>query len=555
MFGYHSTVQSPYGILSSAWIVSVGNFGTIQIPTKLKQYCTFQHLIMSRPRKRSQWEEPGEPAQGDDLAVAASYAHVPMYKFEQPEDTESEPVKVNEVQVDGESTGSAADIDDEAIVDVQKERTEPVAIEKIESRTDDVDDDDDEKSDDESAVDLTEALARMIDVDDDGADEGSSKKVQRPKTEHEIDPYSTPLEELQSNFQLNLTVEEEEHLRLADGNKHSTSLQLSPAGHITCHMVEDRTIVVECTQKHPLDEGSLLVIRVDDDNNLRLLPLGKVFEVFGPISRPLYTIRLPPPPSRQKVKNEASKVNAERKEEKTKDENEIILSDTDEGETAIIVDLKAGEAEAIQESPLPSDDWSAEGQFTSILAAETRRTVYYIENKAKLLDTFAIMKNSGKGCDASNLFDEEVLNANELYFSDDEEERQFKSNKKKGGQMKSHDVRGGQHIIPGFHSPTPTQIPPPPPPPPPVQHITCNPRQADRHPHMHPQFQQYPQYHPLGNQSYQNHVGQPYQQPQYGYPPLGGFYHPQAGQQYYPPAPYPYSLPPDSQEESDTVYY
>jgi hypothetical protein len=59
-----------------------------------------------------------------------------------------------------------------------------------------------------------------------------------------------------------------------------------------------------------------------------------------------------------------------------------------------------------------------------------RQTVYYIEDEAKLLDTFAIMRNSGKGCDASNLYDEEVLNVNDLYFSDDEEERQFKSNKK-----------------------------------------------------------------------------------------------------------------------------
>jgi rRNA processing protein Gar1 len=37
------------------------------------------------------------------------------------------------------------------------------------------------------------------------------------------------------------------------------------------------------------------VIRVDEDEKLRLLPLGKVFEIFGPISRPLYTIALARP--------------------------------------------------------------------------------------------------------------------------------------------------------------------------------------------------------------------------------------------------------------------
>ena len=64
-------------------------------------------------------------------------------------------------------------------------------------------------------------------------------------------------------------------------------------------MVEDRTIVVESVATGgtaPLDEGSLLVIQIEaDDENAKsqLVPLGKVFELFGPVSRPLYTIRLP----------------------------------------------------------------------------------------------------------------------------------------------------------------------------------------------------------------------------------------------------------------------
>ncbi|KAI2507985.1 Gar1/Naf1 RNA binding region [Fragilaria crotonensis] len=462
---------------------------------------------MSSPRKRSQWENPGEPSQEDDLAVAASYAQIPLYKYEQPKDLESEPVKPTEGHSDGDATRSDMTADGE-VIDGQQEGTELGTTEKIELKTDGADDDD-EKSDDESEVDLTEALARMIDADE-GVEEGASKKIQRPTTEHEVDPYSTPLEELQSNFQLNLTVEEEEHLRLADGNEHSASLQLCPAGHISCHMVEDRTIVV--------------------------------FEVFGPISGPLYTIRLPPPPSRQNKKKESTKANVVRDQDRAEDDNEISLSDTDEGETP-----KDKDAEVVEESPLQSDDWSATGQFTAILAAEPRQTVYYIEDEAKLLDTFAIMRNSGKGCDASNLFDEEVLNANELYFSDDEEERQFKSKKKKGSQAKSQDVRGGQRVIPGFHAPAPSQIPPPPPP---KQHSSSNSRPFYQHPHIYPHPQQYQVYQPPGFQP-----GQPYQQPQYAYPPIGQYYNPQAGPQYLPPPPYPYPPPPDSTDESDTVYY
>lgn len=544
-------------------------------------------------RKRSQWGEI-EPEQADDFAVAASFAHVPEYQFKPVEEDEKPEVKPRdkedekpEVKPRDKEEQKPEDEDSESDSD-EEEGKEPAADENFEGAEEKDD------SDDESEVDLAEALARMNDEDE---DEAPSKKPQAPKTEHEIDPYSTPMDELQSKFQLNLTVEEEEHLRLADGNPHSsTSLQLCPAGHVSCHMVEDRTIVVECTQKSPLDEGSLLVIRVGEDEKLRLLPLGKVFEVFGPISRPLYTIRLPPPPSRPKKKKAPPKATTEKKEANVEDENEISLNDAEGGEEESQPPAEEKEPEKEpDEAPLPPDDWSAKGQFTGILAAAPRQTVYYIEAGAKLLDTFAIMRTSGKGCDASNLYDEEVLNSNDLYFSDDEEERQFKSKKKKGGKASYREDRKGQPNIPGFHAPTPSQRPPPPPPPP--QHY---PQTA---PHPPPQYYQYPQGHmpPQQYSSYQQAPGQPYQyqqgqhyqQPQHAYPPQAGQpyppqvgqsyppqagqlyppqagqsyppqagqpyppqagqpYPPQAGQPYPPPAQYPYS---NATEESDTVYY
>ena len=39
------------------------------------------------------------------------------------------------------------------------------------------------------------------------------------------------------------------------------------------------------------------------------------------------------------------------------------------------------------------------------------------------IDNQRVYMQSGRGCDASNVHDEEVLNPNEMYYSDDEQER------------------------------------------------------------------------------------------------------------------------------------
>ena len=116
------------------------------------------------------------------------------------------------------------------------------------------------------------------------------------------------------------------------------------AGNIKCHMISERTIVVESnatditttmmtttttTRQNEkfLDEGSLLLVKLDQQtidssssnetnetivNNTNqewkqqlsrsrsnegyefssVIPLGKILEVFGPVSKPLYTVRL-----------------------------------------------------------------------------------------------------------------------------------------------------------------------------------------------------------------------------------------------------------------------
>lgn len=538
---------------------------------------------MSRhQRKRPNYGE--EPEQVDDLAHAASFAQVPAYQFKPAvvKEEAKEPATNDRLAANESESESDSDDSDGDAAEDDKPEEESKGIEKEEE----------EDSDDESDVDLSEALAKMEDES-----EGPKQKTQNraPTTEHEVDPYKTPIDELQSNFQLSLTVEEEEHLRLAGSvdpaANAGSAVQLCPAGHVSCHMVEDRTIVVESSptlKKGPLDEGSLLVVRVeslDEKQKMRLLPLGKVFEVFGPISRPLYTIRLPPPPSHPKKKKEVQeKKDSQKKQTEKKesgaDENEISISD-DEGDEKVesvpvkeepIVEKDPVEKTEIVDKPLPPDDWAPTGQFTAIVAASARQTVFYIEDEAKLLDTFAIMRTSGKGCDASNLYDEEVLASNDMYFSDDEQEREFKSRGKKKKKNQRRDAgnqnHGQQHTnipgfhappqqsaqrLPGFHPPAQNRPPPPPPPPPPRQ-------QYMQQTGGHPGAAQYP--YPQGNMPPQQNMQYQQYQQQPGYPPqpyaTNGqhqqqYPYPQGGQQY-PPAAYPYAQPYPQQFQQQQPY-
>ena len=108
------------------------------------------------------------------------------------------------------------------------------------------------------------------------------------------------------------------------------------------------------------------------------------------------------------------------------------------------------------------DEWGRQGAYTEILARNPRVGVFYIEDDAKLIDTNAVIRSSGRGCDASNLFDEEVMDAKEMYFSDDEQEREYKNrgkkNKKKNklGKKGNGDVRHDRNTARGRGQPRPT---------------------------------------------------------------------------------------------------
>lgn len=387
----------------------------------------------NRRRKRQLRRQEEEP-EIDDLVVAASFAQVSTLSSatEQPKEhptgevasTSDSSSSFEENKLEAIENEASSDTDDDSDLD-DESGEENKSIVNEDAHQDDGD------SDDESDVDFTKALERMHDDEDDPV---KSKKgdSQAPATEHELDPYRTPIEELETKFQLNLTVAAQERLRLETGMPSSGPVELCAAGNIKCHMIMDRTIVVESVASKgsaPLDEGSLLLIRVPDEGdekaNARLLPLGKVFEVFGPVSRPLYTIRLPPATKKEVKKERRKEIKVNDSVER--DADEISLNDdedTERGEsreaemTKVATSTERKQSSATSATSLnrdeekkldrkdgdnsphdnESDPWSPDGNYTKLLQSTQNTTVYYIPDIARLLDTGAIIRNSGRGC-------------------------------------------------------------------------------------------------------------------------------------------------------------
>eukprot|EP00551_Chaetoceros_affinis_P005890 CAMPEP_0203686082 /NCGR_PEP_ID=MMETSP0090-20130426/48879_1 /ASSEMBLY_ACC=CAM_ASM_001088 /TAXON_ID=426623 /ORGANISM="Chaetoceros affinis, Strain CCMP159" /LENGTH=747 /DNA_ID=CAMNT_0050555297 /DNA_START=98 /DNA_END=2341 /DNA_ORIENTATION=+ len=289
---------------------------------------------------------------------------------------------------------------------------------------------------------------------------------------------------------------------------------LMKAGFIKCHLVTERTIVVESdSNRNPiinnfslsamsrnndlLDEGSLLLLKVcktnnNDTNNKNdvdnpneqeewvkkltslskvddevvVIPLGKILEVFGPISKPLYTVRLllSPLPAAPKDQNQHIEDSSNDKGENKNEDQEqgerrsgtAVNNQEDQKsnaesekkapneETTESPSIIAGERE---NTPTIIDPWSEGGILTKWLHANPKLEIYYATNQVKFVDTQSVVRNSRKGCDASNIYDEEVSDVKEMYFSDDEEERQAKQrSKKRHGGMNNND-EGSEQLM------------------------------------------------------------------------------------------------------------
>lgn len=327
-------------------------------------------------KRRQEYVEDETEETVDDLAYAATFAAMMG-----PSSTS------NGVQQDNHEQGDD-DNDDSNEISVGDEEEEDV--DKVVQNSPPQDKDEESESEEEDYGDVNDN--NLDDDDDDESDDelrGTNQtsikqdKTIAPKTENEVDAYRTPIQELEKHLEFRLTVEDDQDTTSeSKKSRNLNSSNLILAGTVKHYMASDRTVVVESnppvggSSASPLDEGNLLVLRPEPKQNStgeipKLIPLGRIFEVFGPVSRPLYTIRLPVPPS----------------ESKEREDSVVETKETEE-------DPKSSEREA----QVPPDHWGPNGKYSLILADTNMVSVYFVQDEAKLLDTKKIMRNSGKGC-------------------------------------------------------------------------------------------------------------------------------------------------------------
>ena len=365
--------------------------------------------------------------QVDDLAVAAAYAAAVYTGNATPVSVVIEPLKDgneicltdcdddenedNKADNEKDTETTAKDIDEEHATEGSESSDESEAREEVADESDDeVLDVDKERS----------KLQKMGECDERG------ESLVPPKTENEVDSYQTPLTELEEKFQINLTVDVEKKL--------NNSQHLCRAGTIKNHLVKERTLIVESRGENvaPLDEGSLLVIQIQMENDNHLVTLGRIFEVFGPVRRPLYSVRIPPPQQticnkgnasiekkRPQAENTSENLNGtDKPKDDTTGDSPPPSEECEQAHATTAVKVSSTKTESMvedskQESSkctsdatpkedLPDlvepDPWSPRGKYTCYLCNNPDLEAFFIQDEAKIIDAEAMLRMSAKGC-------------------------------------------------------------------------------------------------------------------------------------------------------------
>lgn len=401
---------------------------------------------MARPRHGRKRPQPVIELDGeqeiDDMAVAAQFAAVtynpPCEKLATSPTGDCNEIELYEESGSGDEESQNEDSSVEGS-NASGKKAQTGIDPKLKIDSEERESEEKEDDDDDSHIDMTAELAELEKMEETTAADGPP-----PKTENELDPYHTPLSELEEKFQLNLSVEETKHY-LPD------EVKLGEAGRVKNHMVNDRTIIVESFMRDgssfPLDEGSLLIFQMKEANKTMLVPLGKIFEVFGPVRKPLYTIRLPSP---NEIKARSASREVEENDEDTGKEREgeeamaattskqqnvsssspapLNQSESfEEHAQANLPQVTRKPANAIEKehvkgvtkasvefgeeneehskgrlsgvnAALHQDHWSHDGKYTEFLRKNPEIMILYVQDEAKVIDAGAILKLSMKGC-------------------------------------------------------------------------------------------------------------------------------------------------------------
>lgn len=173
-----------------------------------------------------------------------------------------------------------------------------------------------------------------------------------------------------------------------------------------------------------LDEGSLLCL---GDRKV----LGPIFETFGAVTAPRYTIRLPQ--SHPFLIGSTS--------------TNLVSSTTGE---ALDADAKPqvqkGDSDTVQIEAAAPQDGSGEDNTVAITKLTVGTPIFFSPKPdfSRLLFTREIRATQLKGSDASNLYDEEPAEA-EIEFSDDEQEQEYKKMLKQQKRARAQQRGQGQN--------------------------------------------------------------------------------------------------------------
>jgi len=201
-------------------------------------------------------------------------------------------------------------------------------------------------------------------------------------------------------------------------------------GNIKSHIIGERVIVVESlsygSRNKPLGEGNILLLSkndlvdedITDSNTGRdgFFPLGEICEVFGPVSRPLYTVQLPSPVCNTNPNDENDTTIQQNVEKNTLNEDPIFTPNSHD-------DSIKGQSATKNVQEREEDPWSETGVHTLKLCQRRQNNlipVYFERKRAVWVDTHEVIEQSGRGCDVNEEDEKETVE-----FSDDEAERQY----------------------------------------------------------------------------------------------------------------------------------
>jgi hypothetical protein len=166
----------------------------------------------------------------------------------------------------------------------------------------------------------------------------------------------------------------------------------------------------------------------------------------------------------------------------------------------------AGTTEAVPAEPAVAESslvppWSVSMRQLDAWV-DRQQTLLYRVGSATILDAHQVLRQSGRGCDASNFWDEEIVDASAMEYSDDEQEQLAKQRHKH--QTRQSQGRTGKHRDNGIAPPAQPSIDQPR-----HQSFPVRTEHADQRASFHQTYQE---------RTYQQpHV--PFQQP---WPPTGG---------------------------------